>query len=94
MNGKVALANPQKELNIKFVAIEDTLADGVFHSKKMGTQLSDLCLKIGQKPENVLLLDDTPEVCQIALVQGLTITDQPIAGPKETKQILRGFINE
>ena len=81
-----------KSLNVKSIAIEDTLKDGVFHPKKAGTQLADLCSQIGEKPENVLLLDDTQDVCDAAMAQGLQV--QQIESPYDTKMILRRMIYE
>ncbi|MBQ3696273.1 MAG: HAD family hydrolase [Alphaproteobacteria bacterium] len=90
LKGGVPFKDVQKELGVKFVAIEDTLKDGIFHSKKMENMLTELCAQSGLKPEEVLLLDDSENVYKVALAQGLQA--YLISSPKETKEILRGFI--
>ena len=92
LRGGRPFENVEESLNIRLVTIENTLADGVFHPKKTGTQLTDLCVQIGQLPENVLLLDDTADVCQAAQIQGLQV--RPIKTPYDTKMILRSIIYE
>ena len=84
--------NVEKQLNIHLITIENTLADGVFHPKKTGTQLTDLCAQIGKKQKNVLLLDDTTDVCEAAKAQGLQVAC--IQSPSDTKMILRRMIHE
>ena len=79
-------------LNVHPIAIEDTFCDGFFHPKKTGRQLTELCSKIGLEPRNVLLLDDTKDVCDAALAQGLQIGF--IEKPNDTKIILRRIIHE
>ena len=94
LNNGIFLQDVQKELNIHFFAIESTLSGGIFHSKKMEKQLTNLCTQIGCKPSEVLLLDDTESVRKIAAEQGLQITKKAIENPKETKTILRSVLNE
>lgn len=79
-------------LNIHPITIEDTFYKGIFHPKKTGTQLTDLCAQVGEQPEHVLLLDDTLDVCDAALAQGLQVNQ--IQTPHETKMILRRVIYE
>ncbi len=80
------------DLNIYPITVEETLYNGQFHTKRNGNQLTHLCESVGQKPKNVLLLDDTQNVCDAALAQGLKVF--PITGPKATKLILKGVIHE
>ena len=89
LNGGTALQNPQQELNIHSITIENTFYDGIFQSKKMETQLPKLCEQITCQTENVLLLDDTESVRKTAIDQGLKITNTPIEKPEDTKKILR-----
>ncbi|MBQ3696272.1 MAG: HAD family hydrolase [Alphaproteobacteria bacterium] len=79
-------------LKIHTITIEDTFYDGVFHPKKTGTQLTDLCAQIGQQPQDVLLLDDTQDVCDVALAQGLQAN--LVETPYDTKMILRRIVYE
>ncbi|MBQ4472643.1 MAG: HAD family hydrolase [Alphaproteobacteria bacterium] len=92
LHGGQPFDDVEKQLNIRPITIENTLADGVFHPKKTGTQMTDLCKKIGQKPENVLLLDDTTDVCLAASAQGLQVTY--IQSTNDTKAILRRMLYE
>ena len=92
LNGGIPFKNPQEELNIHFISIENTLSDGVFHSKKMDGQLTNLCQQFGYKPQEVLLLDDTESVRKKALEQGLQITEKPIEKSEDTKIVLRHFL--
>lgn len=93
LNGGTPLQNPQKELNIHFIAIENTLSDGIFHSKKMKKQFTNLCKQIGLTPHKVLLLDDSTSVREAALEQGLQITKMPIETSEDTKQILKHILD-
>ena len=92
LNGGKPFKNVQKELNIHFITIENTLSDGFFHSKKMENQLTKLCTKIGYKPQEVLLLDDTESVRKVASNQGLQV--RVIRTPRDTKTILRSVLHE
>ena len=94
LNGGEPIKNVQKKLNITFIPIEETMADGIFHSKKMKTQLANLCKRIGQSPQEVLLLDDSESIREEAVEQGIQITERPIETPADTKTILRRVINE
>ena len=81
-----------EDLKIHLITIEDTLRDGVFFPKKAEGQLPYLCAQIGEKPEDVLLLDDTQDVCDAALAQGLQVAF--VGKPCDTKAILRRIIHE
>ena len=80
------------QLHITPVTIENTFYAGCFHPKKMGNQLTDLCDIIGQKPRQVLLLDDTPDVCDAAFRQKLQVSF--VQTPQDTQLILRSLIHE
>ncbi len=79
-------------LNVIPITIENTLDEGVFHPKKVGTQFSALCAQEGKMPRDVLVLDDTQDVCDAALAQGLQVNF--IETPQDTKKILRRIIHE
>lgn len=80
------------KLNVYPITIEETLYDGMFHPKKVTGQFKDLCAAVGEKPQNVLMLDDTQEVCDAAINQG--VKTFLIQCPGDTKTILKGVINE
>lgn len=80
------------QLHITPVTIENTFCNGCFHPKKMEAQLTHLCDSIKQSPSNVLLIDDTKDVCGAAVHQGLQVSF--IQTPKETQFILRSLIHE
>lgn len=92
LRGGSTCPNTEKELNIKFIPIEDTTIDGVFQSKKMHGQLTRLCQQFGFDPQNVLLLDDSESVREQAKKEGVLTT--PIQHPNDTKKILRRILDE
>ena len=74
------------------ITIEETFRKGFFHPKKVEGQFRHLCHQVGEKPEHVLVLDDTLDVCQAAISEGLQV--KQIQTPEDTKQILKGVIDE
>ena len=80
------------DVNISPIAIEDTIYDGFFHPKKAEGQFLNLCVQVGQMPHNVLVLDDSEDVCAAASAQGLQV--QQVQNPEQTKIILRRLIDE
>ena len=91
LNGR-PVRNVFKEFHIIPITLEKTLHNNVFHPKKTEHQFLNLCTQIGQMPYDVLLLDDTGNVCAAAKQQGLNVIQ--IQGPEQTKQIIRGVLNE
>jgi hypothetical protein len=90
LNGNQPISFDQ--LHITPVTIENTFYSGCFHPKKMGNQLTDLCTIIEQKPNRVLLIDDTADVCLAAAQQKLQVSF--VQTPKDTQFILRSLIHE
>ena len=74
------------------LTVEDSLYDGWFHPKRVENQMNYLCCQTDHVPKSVLMLDDTPAVCEAAQRQGLQTIQ--ITGPEHTKQILKGLIHE
>ena len=83
---------PLEQSKIYPITIENTLDHNFFHTKKSDTQLTKLCQHIGQDPKNVLLLDDTLDVCEAAQIQGLQVS--VITTPNDTKKILKKLIQQ
>lgn len=90
LNGK-KLKDIYTPLNIIPLTIENSLYEGFFHPKRVGNQFEVLCIQTNQKPENVLVLDDTVAVCEAANNQGLQTIQ--ISGPEHTKIILRSILD-
>ena len=80
------------DLNITPIAIEDTLYEDFFHPKEENGQFLNLCAQVGLMPHEVLVLDDTEEICAAAHAQGLQV--KRIQNPKQTKAVLRRLIDE
>ena len=92
LNKGIPVQDIQDEFGLHVITIEKTFNNGVFHSKKMPQQLTNLCTQVGEKTENVLLLDDSNSVLEAAIEQGLQVV--PIQKPTDTKTILRRVIHE
>ena len=83
---------PLEQSKIYPITIETTLAQNVFHTKKSAQHLTLLCQHLGQNPQNVLLLDDTLDVCEAAQAQGLQVA--VINTPDDTKKIFKKLIQQ
>lgn len=75
---------------LNFITIEDTLLNGRFYTKKMPGVLTDWCHKIGSKPQNTLIMDDTLDIIQAAQEQGLKYAH--IQNAQMTQDILEQLI--
>jgi len=98
LRGKVSSQNPQEELGIHLISIEDTLAFDrecqrtIFHPKQMKDQFKKLCAQLDLLPGQVALIDDTERIRKKAEKQGMhTIATD---GPEDTKETLRRVIHE
>lgn len=79
-----------KQTKLRVLTVEDTLWDHYFHVKQQPGAFGVWCQKFHVLPEQVLLLDDTENVLEVAKSQGLQ-TIQTL-GPEMIKKVLKGFL--
>jgi len=98
LRGGRVCQDTQNDLNIKFISIEETSENGIFHSKKMEGQWTALCRRVSKeirrplKPENFLVLDDSQSILDEAVDQNLSI--YAIQHPRDTKEMLRRLLEK